>query len=91
MEKTPKKILKEYGLADNMTLEDNQKYIRENGTDDYIAVDGVLFTMEEYDMSGNQVSYFNKRNQILLINLIFYVDGNYLRFILDFISGIINQ
>jgi uncharacterized protein YigE (DUF2233 family) len=43
------------------TLKDAQSGIRAHGTDDYIAVAGVLYSMEEYDGDGKQITYYNKR------------------------------
>jgi hypothetical protein len=42
-------------------LEEAQKYIRKNGTPDLIAIDNILYTMEEYDMSGKEIYYHNMR------------------------------
>jgi hypothetical protein len=42
----------------------NEEYIRARGfypSIDCIAIDDVLYTMEEYDMSGKQISFYNKR------------------------------
>ncbi len=48
------------------TLEEAQEYIRKNKTPDYISVDGILYTMEEYDNSGRQILYANMRNKLTL-------------------------
>ena len=43
------------------TKEELQLFIRKNGTPDYVKVNGIIYTMEEYDMSGKEISYVNKR------------------------------
>ena len=43
------------------TLAEAENYIRKNGTPDYIAIDNILYTMEEYDSSGRYIAYYNKR------------------------------
>ena len=48
------------------TLEDAENYIKKHGTDDYIAVDNILYTMMEYDMGGQIIQYYNKRTNNML-------------------------
>jgi hypothetical protein len=48
------------------SLAEAQEYIRERGTPDTMAIDGVLYTMDEFDDSGNFISYQNRRNNSLL-------------------------
>lgn len=43
------------------TLKNAEKYIRKNGTSDYIVIDNVLYSMSEYDMSGKTIEYHNMR------------------------------
>ena len=50
-------------------IKDLQHDIRNNiGIPDYVCIMGVLYTMEEYDMDGKEISYVNKRttNRIIL-------------------------
>lgn len=46
--------------------EDFQKFLRtkyEKGSEkiDYVDIGGILYTMEEYDMGGQAITYYNKR------------------------------
>jgi len=41
-----------------------QNYIRKNGCPDYIRVDGILYTMEEYDEAGKYIWYANKKHEM---------------------------
>jgi hypothetical protein len=43
------------------TLEQAEKYIRKNNAPDLIAIDNILYTMEEYDERGRQIDYHNMR------------------------------
>ena len=53
----------------NLSLNDAQEYIRQNGTPDYIRVDGILFTMDWYDMDGREIYYGNKtENKVLEVH-----------------------
>jgi len=66
MKKTRKKLLKEYPFYHFKTCEDYQTFLREKyikGSEkiDYIDIGGILYTMEEYDMEGRYISYYNKR------------------------------
>jgi hypothetical protein len=61
---TPFKRLDRYVFphARYKTVEDMQKDIREHGKcEDYVAVDNVLYTMEEYDNDGQYIDYHNTR------------------------------
>lgn len=45
------------------TAEDFQAYLRkENTAPDYISIDGILYTMEEFDEAGQCLIYANRRN-----------------------------
>jgi len=48
------------------TLKEATNYIRKNGTPDYIIVDGILFTMDWYDMDGKEIYYGNKTESKVL-------------------------
>jgi hypothetical protein len=45
------------------TIKQFQDYVRKNGTPDYAKVEGIKFTMDNYDMSGKEISYGNKTKQ----------------------------
>jgi len=45
------------------TVEAFQKYVRENGTPDIVNVQGILFTMDNYDMTGKEISYGNRKKE----------------------------
>ena len=40
-----------------------EKYVRKNGTPDIVTVNNILFTMDNYDMLGHEISYGNKKKQ----------------------------
>ena len=63
MEKTPFKIIDKYAFDEHRfkTIEEAQAWIRKNTMPDYIVIDDILYTMEEYDMGGQDTSYYNKR------------------------------
>lgn len=67
---TPYKRIDRYAFdrARFKTIDEMQEYIRNNTTEDYVVVDNLLYTMEEYDMSGKQITYHNRRtgNTILV-------------------------
>jgi len=48
----------------NYTREDTQKHIRENGAPDYMLVHGVLYTMDNYDEKGAEITYLNKSHML---------------------------
>ncbi|MBC8295756.1 MAG: hypothetical protein H8E55_08190 [Pelagibacterales bacterium] len=48
----------------NYTREDAQTLIRKEGTPDYMLVEGILFTMEEYDEKGRYINYLNRSHWI---------------------------
>jgi len=60
---TPFKRLDRYAFkkARFKNISEAENYIKKNGADDYIAVDNLLYTMEEYDKGGQYIAYFNKR------------------------------
>lgn len=70
--KTPKKIIDKLCFDDCIftSLLKAEKYFRKfgSGNADLIAVDGILYTMEEYDKNGTEISYHNMRtgNTIIL-------------------------
>jgi hypothetical protein len=66
---TPKKIRERFTSAkwQFSNIEDYQDYVRRHGTLDVMVIDKILFTQEEYDMSGKQISYFNKRNMLTVM------------------------
>jgi hypothetical protein len=50
---------------------DAQRFVRAHGTPDYMAIDGVLYTMEEYDMNGQELFYGNRRrNKTLSVSTV---------------------
>ena len=49
------------------TIDNFEKFIRKNGTPDYVKVNGITFTMDNYDMSGKEISYSNKKKEKTLI------------------------
>lgn len=65
--KTNKKIIDSYisELYQFENAEAFQKYFRDlprsGFVPDYVAIDGVLYTMDNYDMKGVEMSYGNKR------------------------------
>jgi predicted AAA+ superfamily ATPase/ribosomal protein L37AE/L43A len=64
--KTSPKLINEYTSSSQRfkTVEDYKKHIQNGGKlFDYIVVDGLLFTMEEYDASGHEVTYANKTDK----------------------------
>ena len=76
--KTPTKKIKEYtGTKWTFnTLKQAQKTIREhNRTPDYITIDNILYTMEEYDGKGFELNYHNERTGYKI-----YVYTNYGRY-----------
>lgn len=66
--KTPKKLINKYTTKKQQfkSIAEAERYIRKNGTPDFITVDGLLYTMEEYDIGGQNIIYYNLRshNQI---------------------------
>lgn len=47
------------------TAENFQAYLRkENKAPDYISIDGILYTMEEFDEAGQCLIYANRRNEL---------------------------
>ena len=50
-----------HGYKNYKNFEVLEKDIRKNGLKDYFKVNGIVYTQEEYDESGKQVLYANKR------------------------------
>jgi len=65
---TPFKRLDRYAFkkARFQNILEAENYIRKNGADDYIAVDNLLYTMEEYDMDGQSITYYNRRTDNMI-------------------------
>jgi hypothetical protein len=66
MQKTSPKLLKTYPFYHFKTAQDFQKFLQtkyKKGSEkiDYIDIAGILYTMENYDMDGREISYYNKR------------------------------
>ena len=40
-----------------------EKYVRKNGTPDIVTVNNILFTMDNYDREGHEISYGNRKKQ----------------------------
>lgn len=61
--KTPTKILNEYVLPIEQfsSIGEAQTFIRENKAPDYLVIDSILYTMDEYDNDGKEITYYNKR------------------------------
>lgn len=66
--KTPQAKIKKIVLdqAIYKTIKDAEEGIRKHGADDYIAVAGILYTMMEYDMDGQNIDYYNRRTDNLI-------------------------
>lgn len=45
------------------TVENYQKYVRVHGTEDIVEVEGIIFTMDNYDFEGKEISYGNKKKE----------------------------
>lgn len=60
---TPFKRIDRYAFdkARYKTVEEAEKCIRKDGTEDYIVIDNILYTMEEYDNDGQNIAYYNMR------------------------------
>jgi hypothetical protein len=68
--KTPYKRLNKIVFDEHQfkTIEEAQEYIRKNNkSPDYIAIDGILYTMEEYDNDGQIIMYANRRNGLTVV------------------------
>lgn len=51
------------------TLKAFETFVRKSKTPDTIRVNGIIYTMMEYDSSGREISYGNKRTgKTLLMN-----------------------
>lgn len=63
--KTPFKRRQRYVNDENSfdTIEEFEQYLREyNTAPDFISIDGILYTMEEFDEAGVYLIYANRRN-----------------------------
>lgn len=49
------------------TLSDFQNFIRQNNAPDVAEVEGMIFTMDEYDMDGKELTYGNVKHQKSII------------------------
>jgi len=47
-------------------LTEAEKSIQKEGTEDYIAIDNLLYTMMEYDERGAIIQYYNMRTNNML-------------------------
>lgn len=68
--KTKSSLINDYVMEEHIfnNIEELQSYIRENdSTPDYIAVDGLLYTMHEYDERGRELNYYNKRSDNMIV------------------------
>lgn len=45
------------------TVKAYQKFVRKNGTIDIVEVEGINFTMDNYDFEGKEISYGNKKKE----------------------------
>jgi hypothetical protein len=45
------------------TLNGMQNWMRKNGCPDYLKFRGMIFTMDEYDQSGQNIHYGNLKNR----------------------------
>ena len=65
MKKTTKRLLDKYPFYHFNIYPDFEKFLQNeykmNDTLDYVDIGGILYTMEEYDMGGQQISFYNKR------------------------------
>lgn len=64
MEKTSKKLIEEYVEKKLIfkNAEQFNKYIVENKScPDYVVIEEILYTMDEYDRGGQSIWYGNKR------------------------------
>ena len=60
--KTKKALRDRYvGLHFQNVAELQELMRKEDRTFDYVDIGGILYTMEEYDISGKEISYMNKR------------------------------
>ena len=75
-------MINKYLYKDNnfKTVEEFQSHLRStNHASDYIVINNILYTMEEYDMAGRQVSYYNRRtNNMVLVATSNRYDTGYL-------------
>jgi len=67
---TPFKRLDRYALDEHRfkDLAEFQAYICQSkaGAPDYVSIDNLLYTMEEYDMAGRTILYQNRRAKKIL-------------------------
>lgn len=64
-EKTDQKLLDSMPFHHFKTAADFQQFLqtkyKKDETIDYVDIDGILFTMDEYDLNGQTMTYYNKR------------------------------
>ena len=65
---TPKKIRDKYTDDSFKSAEALEKFFRSGKklTYDYVIVDGILYTMHEYDMEGRTVTWANEKHSMML-------------------------
>jgi hypothetical protein len=66
MKKTNKKLLDKYPFFHFKDEKEFETFLRtkyEKGSEkiDYVDIAGILYTMEEFDMCGRYITYYNKR------------------------------
>lgn|SRR3990167_876869 len=66
MKTTNKKLLADYPFYHFKDVKQFETFLQtsyEKGSEkiDYIDIAGILYTIEEYDMDGKQIMYYNKR------------------------------
>ena len=65
MRKTKKSIIKEYTNLNFDSEENFEKFVRKNNkAPDYVAIRGILYTMDGYDFDGRFIYYYNKRTDL---------------------------
>lgn len=73
------KVLQKHDLYHTYKdAQDYQIYLRKNGNPhDYVIVNGILFTQDEYDMSGKEITYGNlkKKKSMTITTSDRYKDG----------------
>ena len=60
---TPFARINKYCFDKNIfkALGDAEKFIKKNGAPDNITIANILYTMDEYDLDGKIITYYNKR------------------------------
>lgn len=49
-------------LKNFKSFKELELYIRKNKTEDYFKVEGIIYSMEEYDIKGELIKYANKKH-----------------------------